>query len=264
MHSLLLTVIDSIRIDHLSNLGFPRNTRPFVDSFMECSVVFRRFFTRAAPTQPAITTLFTGQFPWVHGIVAQSGSNRLARNAPWLPEILARSGYVTAALENLVQAKKWFARGFKDYVNLRMHSDEYCPSSRLNPIALQWLERHRDRRFLLYIRYGDPHTPYQPPSPYDRMFYSGDPTATRVGSLNLFYARPLKPQLVSEWLKPAARRWPGAMGPRIEDIEWVRAQYDGAIRSVDGGIKEMIQGLDRMGLQEKTIIVVVADHIGFE
>jgi arylsulfatase len=260
MQNLVLLVIDSLRADHLSGLGYPLPTTPYLNTLMERSAVFTRFFTPVTPTQPAITTLFTGQFPWVHGILAQSGFNSLPRNAPWLPETLRRNGYATAALDNLAQAKKWFVRGFKDYMNLRTRSDEYYPWSRLNQHALKWLERYGSKKFFLYIRYGDPHTPYQPPPPYDGIFYAGDPTRRNAGSLNAFYERPLKRELISGWLEPAALRWPGATGPRIEDIEWVRAQYDGEIRSVDDGIKELIGFLEHRGLQENTIVVVVGDH----
>jgi len=258
--NLLLLVIDSLRADHLSGLGYPRPTSPFLDSLMEESVVFDHFFTPVTPTQPAITTLFTGQFPWAHGIVAQSGRNTLSSDAPWLPEILARNGCVTAALDNLAQAKKWFARGFKDYMNLRTKRDQYYRCSLLNRHALQWLKRHRGSRFFLYLRYGEPHTPYQPPPPYRFMFYEGDPTTTNAGSLDPFYSRPLKPRLVSEWLESAARDWPGAKGKRIEDIRWVRAQYDGEIRAADDGVREMVQGLEELGLLESTIVVVLGDH----
>jgi arylsulfatase A-like enzyme len=48
------------------------------------------------------------------------------------------------------------------------------------------------------------------------------------------------------------------MAPR--DLEHVLALYDGEIRLVDDQIKRFRQNLDRLGLGEKTVIVVTSDH----
>jgi arylsulfatase A-like enzyme len=261
--NIVLLVIDSLRADHLSCYGYPRATTPFLDSLAARGGRFENFFTPATPTQPAITTLFTGQHPITHRIFAQSGRNRLAKEAPWFPEMLAADGYATVAIDNLALGKKWFRRGFQFYrslADLRTGEARYLRCTDLNKEAAHWLDAHGRQPFFMYLRYGDPHTPYSAPEPYRDLFYKGDPTVTNRGSLDEFYHRPLKSYLLEDWLNPAARRWEGAEGARIEDVEWCRAQYDAEIRFADDGVAEFVSHLEKRGLAENTAVFVVGDH----
>jgi arylsulfatase len=259
----LLLVVDSLRADHLSSYRYARPTTPQLDAIAAEGALFENFYTPVTPTQPAITTLFTGQFPLTHRVVAQSGRVTLADDAPWLPEVLMRRGYATAAIDNLALAKRWFRRGFRDYhtlADLQSGEARYLRCTDLNQAAMQWLDAHRSEPFFLYLRYGDPHTPYAAPSPYAEMFYEGDPTVKNRGSLDEFYSRPLKSYLIDDWLAPAARSVKGAQGSRIEDIEWCRAQYDAEVRFVDDGIAALLRHLDSSGVAEKTVVIVAGDH----
>jgi arylsulfatase A-like enzyme len=125
---------------------------------------------------------------------------------------------------------------------------------------MQWLDCRRAEPFFLYLRYGDPHTPYAAPSPFAEMFYDGDPTMKNRGSLDEFYERPLKSYLIDDWLTPVARDLPGAQGSRIEDIEWCRAQYDAEVRFVDDGVAALLAHLEQRGLTENTTVIIVGDH----
>ncbi len=258
--NLLLIVIDSLRADRLSCLGHSRPTSPTLDGLADRGCLFSSFFTPTTPTHPAITTLFTGQHPLTHGVVARSDRLALSADAPWFAEVLASAGYATAAIDHIVSKGRWswFARGFQSYVNLRQR-EEYIDCFRLNRAAIDWL-RTRDRRpFFLYMRYGDTHTPYVPPAKYRGLFYAGDPTTTNPGSLDGFYGSPLKPVVVTG-LGTLAAEWPGARGRRIEDIEFVRSQYDAEIRVADDGVAEILCELDRQGCAADTLVVILGDH----
>ncbi|HEX8680415.1 MAG TPA: sulfatase [Chthoniobacterales bacterium] len=259
----LLLVIDSLRADRLSCYGYRRPTTPNLDALAAAGVLFENFFTPVTPTQPAITTLFTGQTPLTHRIFAQSGRNHLRADAPWLPELLASHGYATAAIDNLALGKKWFRRGFRDYhamADLESGEARHLRCTDFNREAAAWLKEHAAEPFFLYLRYGDPHTPYAAPAPYADLFYEGDPTVRNSGSLDAFYAQPLKSYLVEDWLAPAAQAIDGAAGRRIEDIEWCRAQYDAEVRFADDGVAELLRHLESAGVAENTAVIVVGDH----
>jgi arylsulfatase A-like enzyme len=258
--NLLLIVIDSLRADRLSCLGYPRPTSPTLDALAERGCLLTRFFTPTTPTHPAITSLFTGQHPLTHGVVARSDRLALAPDAPWFPEVLAGAGYATAAIDHIVSKGRWtwFARGFQSYVNLRSR-DEYIDCFRMNRAAIDWLRERGRRPFFLYMRYGDTHTPYVPPAKYRGLFYTGDPTTTNAGSLDEFYASPLK-RVVVTGLGKLAAEWPGARGRRIEDLEFVRSQYDAEIRVADDGVAELLGELERQGCVDDTLIVILGDH----
>jgi arylsulfatase A-like enzyme len=257
--NVVILVADSLRADRLSCYGSPRPTSPGLDALAATGARCSRFFTPATPTEPACTSLLTGQFPLTHGVVAPSRRSRLGRRAPWLPEILAARGYATAVVDDLAWSQHW-GRGFQARLYRRTSQDEYLDGFAMNAMARPWLAAQRNRPFFLYLRYGDTHTPYWPPARYRTLFYDGDPTRANRGSLDAFYARPLKPYLVARWLGPAARAWPGASGGRIEDVEWCRALYDAEVRALDDAVGELLGQLDDLRVLEDTLVVVLGDH----
>ena len=257
--NVVLLVADSLRADRLSCYGYSRATSPHLDALAAGGARFSRFFTPATPTEPACTSLLTGQFPLTHGVVAPSRRSRLARRAPWLPEILAAHGYATAVVDDLAWTQHW-GRGFQARLYRRAANDEYLDGFAMNAMARPWLAARRACPFFLYLRYGDAHTPYWPPARYRTRFYEGDPTVTNPGSLDAVYARPLKPYLVDRWLVPAARAWPGARGARIEDLDWCRAMYDAEVRALDDAIAELLGQLGDLHALDDTLVVVVGDH----
>jgi tetratricopeptide (TPR) repeat protein len=53
------------------------------------------------------------------------------------------------------------------------------PANEVLDEALDWLGKNKDKRFFTWIHLYDPHTPYEPPPPYDRM-YPGRPYAGEI------------------------------------------------------------------------------------
>ena len=256
----LLVGIDSLRADRLGCYGYGLDTSPTIDHLASAGALFERFYAPGVPTQPSFTTLFSGQFPTTHGIVAHGGNWHLGSDAPWLPEILSDSGYATAAVDNLADDHRpWFSRGFRDYINPRVRGT-YPSSFEYNRAALEWFDARPDRPFFFFIHYWDPHTPYMPSADYRELFYQGDPTGTNRGSLDAFYRNPYRDWWVTDWLDVMAREWPGAAGDRISDVEFVRRQYDSEVRVADDGLKELLEALESQGALEDTALIVFGDH----
>ncbi len=76
-------------------------------------VLCENMFAPGIPTQPSHTTIFTGQHPVTHGVVAHGGKARLTRGSPWLPEILYEEGYTTCPANTLFRERIWFGRGYE-------------------------------------------------------------------------------------------------------------------------------------------------------
>ena len=256
----LFVGIDSLRADRLGCYGCQRNTSPFMDTLADEGALFQKCFAPGIPTQPSFTTVFTGQWPTTHGIVAHRGRWQLRDDAPFLPEILSDEGYATVAVDNLAdQHQSWFSRGFSDYVNPR-DPGTFPDCTAFNRGAVEWLKQKRREPFFMFVHYWDPHTPYMPPDRYRSLFYSGDPTSTNPGSLDAFYRGPLMDWWPEKWLDQMAAEWPGADSERIQDIEFVRSQYDSEVRCADDGLRELVGALDDLGLREETVVVVFGDH----
>src|SRR5262249_31682656 len=94
--NLVLVSIDTLRADHVGAYGYDQGTTPRLDAFARTSILCKSVVSQAPYTLPSHATLFTGQFPSVHGV--QSGAEVLGTlRSPMLAPALAARGYATAA-----------------------------------------------------------------------------------------------------------------------------------------------------------------------
>ena len=90
----------------------------------------------------------------------------------------------------------------------------------------------------------DPHSPYLPPAPYERMFYHGnecDPNNKSMEPVMSF--------------KPFCDYFASWMPAGITDKDYVIAQYDGAIAYMDACIQTLFNALETHGIMDETIVV---------
>jgi arylsulfatase A-like enzyme len=111
---------------------------------------------------------------------------------------------------------------------------------RLQEAAAAWLDRHKDKRFFLFLHYWDVHYDYDSGPPYDTMF---DPDYTGTVTGRNFY---FDPTINREMPK--------------RDLEHVIALYDGEIRLVDDHLALLRRKLEALGIDGRTVILVTADH----
>jgi arylsulfatase A-like enzyme len=252
--NIILLTVDALRADHLGCYGYPRATSPNIDVLAEQGVLCEKMFVSVLPTQPSYTTLYTGQHPLTHGIVGHLGTAELSPSAPFLPEILARSGYTTCALDTLWGEKAWFGRGYEYYINpgLRHLLNLSVSCEELNARAVPWLRDHADEPFFLFFHYWDPHAPYTPPRRYVDLFYRGNPADPGNHSLDRAWAHP-----ISALVRDSCLRLPQGVAT---DAEYPKALYDAEIRYCDDAIGEILATLEELGIAENTLVIVVGDH----
>lgn len=252
--NVLLIAVDTLRADHLGCYGYHRATSPRIDAFAKEGAVFDRFFCAGLPTHPSFTTLYTGQHPVTHGVVAHVGRNDLDRDAPCLPRTFLQNGYVTCAVDNLLQHRTWFGRGYEFYIDPSQRKtlalDVDCEE--LNARAIPWLRQNKDDPFFLFIHYWDPHWPLRPPARYRDLFYEGNPFDPNNHSLDGWWKNSLGALARETWL----RYEEGA----VTDAGYVEALYDQEIRHLDDGIHELLSTLDELGLTDDTLVVFLGDH----
>jgi arylsulfatase len=256
--NILMITVDSLRADHLGCYGYRLDTSPRIDAFADEGTLLEQFVCSAIPTHPSYTTLYTGQHPIRHGIVAHAGKNVLAREAPMLSELLLEEGYVTCAADNLMRARLWFGRGYEFYldssVSLPLVVNVSCED--INRRAIQWLRTyHREQPFFLFLHYWDPHYPFVPPPAYGDLFYDGnDPNDPDIHDLEAWWNHPYGFGAIARdtWARTAE-------GP-VTDPEYMTALYDREIRYNDDGISRLLETVDELGLAENTLVVFVADH----
>ncbi len=250
--NVLLIAIDSIRADHMSCYGYGRNTTPHIDRFAEGGTLFENTFSPHIPTTPAYASMLTGRDCFGTQVVALRHQGPLRAEVPTAAEIFRGYGYNTTCVGFPGNPS---SRGFDKYIEYAgwgsFELGRSPKAQNLNDATMPELERlsAEDKPWFVMLRHMDPHAPYLPPEPYERMFYHGDECDPNNRSMD--------PVLD---FKPFATFYKSWMPPGISDKDYIIAQYDGAIAYMDACIQSIFTALEGMGILDDTIIVVNGDH----
>ena len=247
--NLLLIAIDSLRRDRMSLYGYHRLTTPHIARFAEQATMFRHPFSPSVPTTPAYSSMLTGRDCFGTGVVGLRHKGDVA--APMLPTILEQAGYSTCCVGFPGNPA---SRGFQTYLEYDGWGDEpgSMPKAHaLNEVTIPYLRTVAGSGdpFFLFLRHMDPHSPYLPPAPFDRLFYEGDELDPSNHSLDGLYAFAPFADYFSSW-------FPG----KVTDARFVNSLYDGAVAYMDAAIGRLFTVLDELGLAEDTVVVLTADH----
>lgn len=250
--NILLLAIDSLLADHMSCYGYKHLTTPHMDRFAAGGALFRRTYSAHIPTTPGYASMLTGRDCFGTRIVALRHKGPLLPQVPTLADICRKVGYNTTCV-----GFKWNAasRGFDNYLEFSgwgsWAAGRSPKAQNLNDVTQPEIDRlHRQGKpWFMMLRHMDPHSPYLPPVPFDRMFYHGNECAPGNKSM--------EPVLK---FKPFCDYFASWMPPGITDKDYVIAQYDGALAYMDACIARIFTQLQTLGILDNTIIVINADH----
>jgi len=290
--NILLIVLDSARASNFSSYGYFRPTTPHLDRFAQEGVLFEQAIAEGCWSLPVHTSLFTGLYPLCHGVT--TAKDALPDGFPTLARLLGDNGYQTCCFTNnayisscsgLVQGFEvvdeiWRLlqkRGVERPLGLRVikRLEKYGRLSQAlirlikfsrrmrkmlrqqkqktdsgaqltNERIQQWLTDGWDRKrpFFMFVNYMEVHERYDPPHPYDQRFMPSRFSARRVAQVS-----PNKSEVLSFRNKR-----------REEDLQILRALYDGELNYIDFKLSELFQFLTSRGIFDDTVIVVTADH----
>ncbi len=253
--SIVLIGIDSLRADHMSAYGYSRLTTPYIDRFAQDATLFERHYSAHIPTTSGYANMFTGMDVFSTQVVALRHKGPMRSEVKTLAEMLREKGYTTTCIGfNNNPA----SRGFDTYLTYpgswvaeAAGQKWLYKAQNLNEVALPELGRLVKSRqpFLLFLRHMDPHSPYLPPPPYQRMFYHGNECDPRNHSMDpVLSFKPFRDYLAS-WMPEG-----------ITDKDYVIAQYDGEIAYMDACIQNIFTALAGYGILDDTIVVITSDH----
>lgn len=252
--NLLIFAIDSLRADHCSAYGYPRLTTPYGDQLAKRGVLFKNHYSAYIPTTPAYTTILTGRDVMAHDMVALSPKGPIDPSIRTLPEVLREHGGYASTR---IGFSGDFFRGFDKYhtYDEGWYAWQDRPARKaenLNEVTIPALEElaAQDAPWLLFIRHMDPHAPYLPPGPYDKMFYTKDPADPKLPD-TMGPVRDFPP------FRDFHLSW---MAEGVRDIEHPIAMYDGAVAYMDASIQAILNRLEELGETENTLVVWTADH----
>lgn len=250
--NIVLFGVDSLRADHMSCYGYPRLTTPHIDRFASQATLFENTFSAHVPTTSAYASMLTGRDVFGTQVVALRHKGPLRPEVPTLAEMLREQGYETVCVGFSGNPS---SRGFDKYVDYKAWGSRaekpLTKAQNLNDVAIPELDRlvKSKKPFFLFLRHMDPHSPYLPPAPYERMFYHGNETDKRNKSM--------EPVLN---FKPFADFFKSWMPEGISDKEYVEAQYDGEVAYMDSCIPTIFNAMQKHGILDETIIALNGDH----
>ena len=250
--NVLLIAIDSIRADHMSCYGYARRTTPHIDRFAEGGALFENTFSAHIPTTPAYANILTGRDCFGTQVVALRHKGPLREDAPTAAEIFRGYGYHTTSVGFKGNPS---SRGFDSYIDYSAwgswETGRSTKAQNLNDVAIPELERlcAEDKPWFVMLRHMDPHAPYLPPAPYERMFYHGDPCDPDNRSMDPVLS-----------FKPFGDFFKSWMPPGITDKDYIIAQYDGAIAYMDACMQSIFTALENLGVLDDTIVALNGDH----
>ncbi len=251
--NVLLVSVDALRPDHLGVYGYGRSTSRNIDRLAAGSLVFDNAVTPRPKTNPSVSSLMSGLYPYRHGVRDPLVPMPRMRT---LPAVLREKGFTTAAFVSnwLLQPKYSGLDGYFDLYDFDFTRPELNRANffernaeETNEKVLRWLDGIGARRFFLWVHYFDPHGPYYPPPAYRYRFTGESHDMVRESKIMTYQILPDAPVEVRN-------------GDRYADAQYYRDQYDDEVYYADEQIGRLLAELDRLNLERKTLVILTSDH----
>ena len=243
--NIILISLDTLRAQSMSCYKFKKETTPFLDQMAKEGVLFENMCAASTSTPPSHMSMMTGLYLGVHEVL---NKQVLDQKIKTLPEILSEAGYTTCAVtENgFLVREMGFGRGFDDYYEIKDVElfDKILVTGGFAKDVFErgktWIDEKINYKFFLFLHTYEVHVPYFPPPPYDTIFLNN-------------------PDKYKKYLR-RFRKYKGRLDSHQFPPEFIRAQYEGEIRYVDGLIEDFIAFLKKLRLEGKTLVIITSDH----
>jgi arylsulfatase A-like enzyme/Flp pilus assembly protein TadD len=227
--NLVLITLDTTRADALGSYGQRLPTSPNLDRLAEQGTQFFQCVSSAPSTLPSHATLFTGKQPYVHGVRANAGYVLSDANVT-LAEILREHGYETAAevAAPVVGSHTQLDQGFARYRDLKLDDIE-----------------HKKIR----MRFGEE----------ERELTIDEREANDITKHGIRFIKENRETKFFLWLHYFDAHQPYSPPGRFGEIA-LESPYHGEVRYTDEQVGRVLKQIEGLGLRERTLVVVTADH----
>jgi arylsulfatase A-like enzyme len=261
----LVVVVDGLRADHVSHLGYDRKTTPYLDALAAGGSSFAEAYTASPEVLASHAAILSGCDPMLARRIPIDAPSRGTAATDWyvpdelprLPRAFLAKGYATAAFVDhpAISPVCGFGAGFQQFSGYKTTSqgDEgqrgYAGVSARFLNWLSGLDRSRD--WFAYVQFDDLERLWLRPDQKWDTFFEPRPELSAMPPIaqdeRVYFALP-------------RGRWDG--GSR--SIGQLEARYDGALCSLDQNLGRLFEKLRRSDRWESTTVVVVGSHgLGF-
>lgn len=285
--NLLFITCDAMRADKCSLYDGPVST-PALERLASRGAVLERCYALAPWTVPSVYSLLQarevpGLTPGdsIKDKKADTLSYVFDPDYPTLAQLLQERGYSTAAFvaNPLLRPvpRGGFVRGFESTSLLNTHDLYQCPFGQFGPLpvltaaALSWtpqlctpyprdftgvltrqarnfIRRHRNGSFFVWIHYMDPHDPFDPPAIY----------RTRTGPWP-YFTLVKSDAILRRWDIPSIDDT-SRIPLTTDEMDYAESLYDGSVRYVDARIGQLLDEIESSELTGQSYVCVSSDH----
>lgn len=256
-YNVVLVCFDALQASHTSALGYFRKTTPTIDEFAASGFLFKQAISQASWTVPSMMSMLTSMYPSEHRVINKysiyndngkvfSDLKKLSPSAETLAEALKDNGYVTGGFtgDAGVSARFGFGKGFDIYLD----DQKFGGFDHSVPPAISWLRQNKNRKFFMFLHGYDSHGQYDPAGGFTRRFVDFDYKGHLKGG------KEEQARLREEGLEK------GSLQLTDADARFWKALYDEKINDADRRFALFVDEMKRLGLLDKTIVVIVSDH----
>jgi choline-sulfatase len=288
--NILFIMADQMRGDCMGADGNKVIRTPNLDRLAAEGARFRCAYTSTPSCTPARAAILTGQSPWRHGmlgyyqvaeryprelprLLADAGYHCVGigkmhyhpqRNAHGFHRTLLDESGREQSIDFRSDYRSWFYSlepnanpdltgiGWNDYrAKTYALSEEMHPTHWTGQTAVNFLKSYSGAQpFFLKVSFARPHSPYDPPARFMKMYENADMPERAIGEWSARNDRPADASNHSLWR--------GNLGP--EAPRKARRAYYGSISFIDEQIGRILKTLEQRGLLDSTLILFTADH----
>jgi arylsulfatase A-like enzyme len=271
----VIVMCDTLRYDRVGFHGNANIQTPNIDAFAAQSQVFDKAYAGGFPTVLNRAELFTGRYTFTY-----MGWEDMPDDEIVLAQVMNDAGYTTGLVFDtwhLKSHKFSFDRAFGSWQWIRGQENDRYRTIPLYPTlpaapekfrhgtevieqylrnvsrrqdesdyfiagtiraAMEWIRDNYDQnKFYLHIDAFDPHEPWDPPQQYVDLYDPG-----YVGE-EVIYPAYAPPDYLS-----------------ADELNHMRALYAAEVTMVDHWLGELFAEIDRLGLQDNTVVILTSDH----
>ena len=232
---LIVISVDTVRADRLGCYGSTKGLSPRIDQLATESARFEETYAQVSFTLPSHATVFSGQYPSIHGMTRQ-GIQRDRDVTVFLAETGRAAGLRTAAFNGGLQLSEAMSieAGFEVY-----HVTDAIRHGRFEEIE-SWLDSIGEQPFLLFLHTYAAHA-YRPPDRFLEAVHEPCPSVLH------------------------GKHWLGEdfiMPDLLEEVDrkHLAAVYDASVMFADHQIGTVLDLLRARGLLETTPLLLFSDH----
>jgi arylsulfatase A-like enzyme len=240
--SVILVNVETLRSDALGCYGGDPAVTPNLDRLARDGTLVDPCLTVAPWTSPSVASLFTGLYPYGHGVTSYAESF-LAETVETLAERAQAAGVTTFGIvtNDLLSPRKNFDQGFETHLTA-----PYANARQVVATFGDWLVDHGDLQFFAYLHLFEPHDPCNAPGD-DRERFVPPELRGRDDreALSRLQARLMAGESIAE---------------SDDDVRLLRGRYLGEVHYADRQIGALREMIEKRGLAGRVVLIVTGDH----